>query len=133
MTETAVADLTAARPPLEGLKAIGVRVALDDFGTGHSSLAYLKELPADVIKVPRTFVRDLGRPGSGGTIVEGIVGLARSLGIVPLAEGVETAEQRDGVLAAGCNLIQGFFYSRPLAAGVFADAARQASVLDPVR
>ncbi len=132
VTETAVADLGTARPSLQGLKAIGVRVALDDFGTGHSSLAYLKELPADVIKVPRPFVRDLGRPGSGGAIVEGIVGLAHSLGIVPLAEGVETAEQRDGVLAAGCHLIQGFFYSRPLAAHVFADAARRASVLDHV-
>ncbi len=128
ITETAVADFAAARPQLEALKRIGVRLAIDDYGTGQSSLAYLKDIPADVLKVPRPFVRDIGHPGSsGGAIVEGIVGLARSLGLVALAEGVETPEQLDGVVAAGCELIQGYLYSRPLPAGEFAAQARTAS------
>jgi diguanylate cyclase (GGDEF)-like protein/PAS domain S-box-containing protein len=122
LTETVLSTVREARAQLTALRGMGVTVAIDDFGTGYSSLAYLKELPVDVLKVPRPFVKELGKTGPDGAIVAGVVGLAHALGMVSLAEGVETPEQADALAASGCRLVQGFRYGRPEPAKVFAAA-----------
>ncbi len=95
------------------LKACGIRFSLDDFGTGYSSLAYLTRLPLDQLKIDQSFVRNLGVRHSDGLIVQTIVGMARSLGLEVMAEGVETAEQRELLAQYGCGLYQGYFFARP--------------------
>jgi diguanylate cyclase (GGDEF)-like protein/PAS domain S-box-containing protein len=101
---------------LRELSQMGIRIALDDFGTGHSSLAYLREFAIDCIKIDRSFVKDLGRPGRDEPIVPAIIAIARSLGATVVAEGVETEAQRDALLALGCAGMQGYLFSRPLPA-----------------
>ena len=103
---------------LRDLKALGVRLSIDDFGTGYSNLGYLKRFPVDSVKIDRSFVAGLGRAGEGdGNVVQALVGLAHSLGMSVVAEGVETPAQRDELRAAGCELGQGYYFSRPLPAG----------------
>lgn len=99
---------------LAELKALGVGLSIDDFGTGYSSLAYLRRFPIDQLKIDRTFVHDmLGHPDNAA-IVLGIIGLARNLRLQTVAEGVETEQQRDYLREIGCDLMQGFYFSRPL-------------------
>jgi diguanylate cyclase (GGDEF)-like protein len=124
ITETVLSAVREARAQLTALREMGVTVAIDDFGTGYSSLAYLKELPVDVLKVPRPFVSELGEAGPDGAIVAGVVGLAHALGMVALAEGVETADQAEALAETGCRLVQGFKYGRPEPAKVFEAALR---------
>ena len=94
----------------------GVRVAIDDFGTGHSSLARLHQLAMTILKIDRSFIRDLPADRSAAVLVSGIVGLTRSLGLEPLAEGIETEDQRQFLLAHGCEMGQGYLFSRPVPA-----------------
>lgn len=96
------------------LRATGARLALDDFGTGYSSLSYLKKLRPDMLKIDRSFVRDLPGDADDCTLARAIVGMARALTITVLAEGVETESQRSWLLAEGCELQQGFLWARPL-------------------
>ena len=113
VTESAVMDdAEAALAILSDLKALGVRLAIDDFGTGYSSLVYLKRFPVDQLKVDRTFVSGLGTDPDGTAIVASVVGLAHAVGIVAVAEGVETAEQLEALQALGCSLGQGYLWSR---------------------
>ncbi|MGH7041388.1 MAG: putative bifunctional diguanylate cyclase/phosphodiesterase [Acetobacteraceae bacterium] len=105
-SETILAELHA-------LRAIGVRIALDDFGTGYSSFRYLRRFPFDKIKLEHSFVRDIAEAADALAIVRAVSGLGRSLGIATLAEGVETAAQRDLVRAEGYTEAQGFLYGRP--------------------
>ena len=95
------------------LKATGVRVAVDDFGTGHSSLARLKDLPIDLIKVDRMFVTAL-RPGAPANLMSGILQIADALGVDVVAEGIEQASERDLLARLGCRLGQGYLYGRPV-------------------
>ncbi|MEO7185870.1 MAG: EAL domain-containing protein [Rhodoferax sp.] len=95
------------------LKAIGIRFSLDDFGTGYSSLAYLTRLPLDQLKIDQSFVRNLGVRHSDGLIVQTIVGMARSLGLEVMAEGVETEAQKELLAHYGCELYQGYLFARP--------------------
>jgi EAL domain-containing protein (putative c-di-GMP-specific phosphodiesterase class I) len=94
----------------------GLRLAIDDFGSGYSSLSRLKHLPVDILKIDRSFVRDLPDQDAA-SIVSAIVQLAGSLGVVPLAEGIETEAQRTFLEARGCPMGQGFLFSRPAPAG----------------
>ncbi len=109
-----VRDEERALVVLAELKELGVKLALDDFGTGYSSLGYLNTLPIDTIKVDQSFIAKLtGDPGSQA-IVTAIVGLAHSIGMTVVAEGVETAQQHERVIALGTDLCQGFYFARPM-------------------
>ncbi len=115
VTESAlVDDFEHARGQLQALKRIGVQVAIDDFGTGYSSLAYLKRLPIDYLKIDRSFVADIGQDADDQTIVSTVIVMAHELGIRVIAEGAETEAQVAFLRAQGCDLIQGYYYAKPL-------------------
>jgi EAL domain-containing protein (putative c-di-GMP-specific phosphodiesterase class I) len=112
ITETALMeDVEAAGVVLRRLRALGVQLWVDDFGTGYSSLIYLRRLPIDGLKIDRSFVGGLTASAEDRVIVESIVSLAHSLGLVALAEGVETEQQAERLRALGCDLAQGFLWS----------------------
>lgn len=98
---------------LNQIKALGVRIALDDFGTGYSSLAYLLKFPIDTLKIDRTFIRDIDSQPESLKVLEAIIGLAKSLNLHVVAEGVETKEQLDLLQQRECDYIQGFYFARP--------------------
>ncbi|WP_258195265.1 putative bifunctional diguanylate cyclase/phosphodiesterase [Pseudomonas japonica] len=104
---------------LAQLQALGVRTAIDDFGTGHSSLAYLKLLPVDHLKIDRAFIRDLPADRTYGAITEAIIALGDALQFHVTAEGVETAEQMEFLCQAGCGYGQGYYFGRPMPAEAF--------------
>lgn len=104
---------------LKDLRSMGVLIAIDDFGTGYSSLSYLQKFPIDVIKIDRSFVSGIDE--GDAVIVNAIIRLAHTLGCKVLAEGVESALQCDYLRRQGCDLVQGFFYGRPVAAAAFAN------------
>jgi diguanylate cyclase (GGDEF)-like protein len=99
---------------LHQLKDLGVRISMDDFGTGYSSLSYLRSFPFDKIKVDRTFVSGLTEGDEHAAIVRAVVSLARALGMMTTAEGVETSDQQRSVAALGCDEAQGFLFSAPV-------------------
>ncbi len=124
-----VSDLDQIVEKMETLKAKGVLFSLDDFGTGYSSLSYLKRLPFDQLKIDQSFVRELDLSRHDAAIAKTIVTLGASLGMAVIAEGVETAVQRDLLARMGCNAYQGYFFSRPLPLAQFETFAR--SLLPP--
>lgn len=99
---------------LKTLKDMGVRLSIDDFGTGYSSLSYLKRLPIDTIKIDKSFIRDIATDKDDAAIIEAIIGMAHSLRLEVIAEGVETADQREFLREHGCDQVQGYYYSAPL-------------------
>ncbi len=101
---------------LQELRSMGVDLAIDDFGTGYSSLAYLKLLPIQTLKLDRTFVSDLEVNNDDAKICSATLALAHNLGLCVIAEGVETSAQQDFLISHHCEKLQGFFYSKPLAA-----------------
>ncbi|HUY64638.1 MAG TPA: EAL domain-containing protein [Acidimicrobiales bacterium] len=115
ITESALMhDARSALRVLRALKDLGVTLAIDDFGTGYSSLAYLQRFPLDILKIDKGFVDDLGTDPGGADIVAAVVTLAHSLGLVVIAEGVETERQFDELYRLGCDFAQGYLFSRPL-------------------
>lgn len=117
ITETVLlTENDATLDTLRRLRALGVRVSMDDFGTGYSSLSYLHRFAFDKIKIDRSFVADIMRTSGAAAIVRAITGLGRSLGMVTLAEGVETREQLAHLRQEGCTEVQGFFLSPPVPA-----------------
>ncbi len=119
-----VEDPLGVAATLHALRALGVSLAIDDFGTGYSSLAYLKTFPLDRLKMDRSFVRDLQSSESDRAIAHAIVALARNLRIDVVAEGVETAAQRDFLAGAGCRVLQGYLFGRPAPADALAERVR---------
>ena len=95
----------------------GLKLAIDDFGTGYSALAYLKKFNADYLKIDHSFVRDLVDNRENQALVAAMIDMAHTLGIKVIAEGVETAAQRDWLIAAGCDYGQGYLFGRPVPAG----------------
>ena len=117
VTESALMENTAStRAALELLRDNGVRIALDDFGTGYSSLAYLTRMPIHHIKVDKCFVNGLLGGGENEAIIRAVLAMAHSLGMRVTAEGVETREQAQMLKAMGCDMLQGYYFSRPVLA-----------------
>ncbi len=115
LTETiALHDFSVSQQILTSLREAGIRIALDDFGTGYSSLAYLKELPVDKLKLDKSFIQQIHLDTRQLQLVQHITELAHDLGLTVVAEGVESAAEREIVIAIGVDEIQGYHYSRPL-------------------
>ncbi len=116
VTENALmSDRERSHRVLSRLRELGVRVSIDDFGTGHSSLAYFKQIPADELKIDKSFVMNMMADESDARIVEQVVALGHAFGLKVVAEGVETAEVAARLAATGCDYVQGFHYAKPLA------------------
>jgi EAL domain-containing protein (putative c-di-GMP-specific phosphodiesterase class I) len=118
---TLMVDASRALSVLTRLRALGVRVSVDDYGTGYSSLARLRELPVDELKLDRSFITDLGSDDRAAAIVESTVRLAQSLGLPMVAEGIETAEALKRLVDYGCDIGQGYFIARPAPADQLTD------------
>ncbi len=112
----AMEDTQATQRTFEELRDIGVYLSIDDFGTGYSSLNYLRQLPAQQLKIDRSFIRDLETEDDARAVVHAVVRLAHALGLRVVAEGVETAAQRDILLNMHCDELQGYFYAKPMPA-----------------
>jgi predicted signal transduction protein with EAL and GGDEF domain len=120
LTETVLMqNLAAGVPLLQSLKQLGVTISIDDFGTGYSSLAYLKRLPLDVLKIDRSFVRELEISSDSAAIVAAIIAMSKSLKLRVVAEGVETRGQMSRLYQQGCQVMQGFLFARPVPADEF--------------
>ncbi len=116
ITENALMeDVDLSLGVLASLKAIGVGLAIDDFGTGHSSLSYLRRFPVDVVKIDQSFIQDLGVDRESSSIVEAVVNLAHVLGLIVVAEGIETVEHLAALAPLGCDKAQGYYFGRPVA------------------
>jgi EAL domain-containing protein (putative c-di-GMP-specific phosphodiesterase class I) len=107
---------------LKSLKELGVSIALDDFGTGYSGLGYLNSFPIDKIKIDRSFIKDLGMKPRSKELVRAAINMGHSLGLMTLAEGIETQEQLDILRALGCQQGQGFLFSPGIPASQISDA-----------
>ena len=117
ITETFVLDLVGSqRDVLAALRALGVGLAIDDFGTGYSSLSYLKQLPVTTLKIDRSFVRDMARDSRDMMLVGSIIGIAHSLGLTVVAEGIEEMDQMTILTVQECDEIQGYLIAKPMSA-----------------
>jgi two-component system, sensor histidine kinase len=126
-------DTAATVQTMQQLKQMGVRLALDDFGTGYSSLSYLKRFPMDVLKIDQSFTAEITSDEGALSITRAIIAMARSLNMITVAEGVETKEQLAVLGTLGCDVMQGYFISRPVPAAditaMLRDAAQLADVM----
>jgi EAL domain-containing protein (putative c-di-GMP-specific phosphodiesterase class I) len=126
-----VADPRAAAEVLTELKRLGIRIAIDDFGTGYSSLSYLHRFPVDTLKIDKSFVDPLDTPGAELALLQAIVGLAGTLELSVVAEGIEQPSQWISLQELGCGLGQGYLFARPMPAtdfDAYIGAARDTSV-----
>jgi EAL domain-containing protein (putative c-di-GMP-specific phosphodiesterase class I) len=115
ITETAmISDFDLVLSRLKDLRAANIRVAVDDFGSGYSSLNYIRRLPIDVLKIDRAFIADIGESAEVAALTETILALARIIGVVVVAEGIETEAQLAEVTRLGCDLGQGYLFLRPV-------------------
>ena len=120
ITESAIIqDTERAVQILEALREMDIRIAIDDFGTGYSSLSYLKKFPLNILKIDQSFIRDITVNRQDASITTAIIALARSLDLEVIAEGVETLEHLLFLREKGCDLMQGYFFSRPIPADDF--------------
>jgi diguanylate cyclase (GGDEF)-like protein len=118
---TLIADNPAALERMHELKAIGVRLAIDDFGTGYCGLSYLQRFPLDILKIDKAFIAQMATNDNDAALASTIVALASTLKLYTVAEGVEDADQREQLLALGCDHGQGFLFAKPVAASAIAD------------
>src|SRR6266542_510177 len=112
-------DTDEAIAKLAALKQLGIRIAIDDFGTGYSSLGYLTHLPVDILKIDRCFIAELGTGSEGSVVVEAVVRLSQALHLDTVAEGIEAANQAEGLRELGCQLGQGYYFAHPLSSEAF--------------
>ncbi len=110
-------DSSVVMEMLSELRAIGVQLSVDDFGTGYSSLSYLRRFPVDILKIDRSFIQDLNLDSGDDALVKAIIAMGQSLGLKVIAEGVETKEQLQFLQAHECDMIQGYYFSKPVNAG----------------
>ena len=122
-------DVPRAIRVLDAIRSRGIRIAIDDFGTGYSSMSLMKQFPIDTLKIDRSFVRDLPDDTEDRAIAQAIISMGQALGMTIVAEGVETVAQETFLRAHGCDEMQGFLFSRPLAAEALADLLRPAPQL----
>jgi EAL domain-containing protein (putative c-di-GMP-specific phosphodiesterase class I) len=128
VTESALHDEgEATAETVRRLKGLGVRIALDDFGTGYSSLNHLRRYPIDLLKIDRSFIRQLGAGEGESALVRSVVRLGKTMRLEVVAEGIETDEQRERLIAVGARFGQGYLFSPAVPADVMAgmSAARQ--------
>ncbi len=130
LTESMIMDKPseAVRTMLE-LKNLGISLSLDDFGTGYSSLNYLRRFPVDNLKIDRSFIQDIVIDSSCASVVTSVIDIAHNLGLVAIAEGVETCEQLAFLCGCGCDMLQGYLFSKPLPAEEFAVLLQQGKQL----
>ena len=114
MLSRLVKDIDKAIVTMEKLKSLGFSFAIDDFGTGYSSLAYLKRMPVDVIKIDKSFVFGMLENHSDYQIIMSTIAMVKNLDLIVVAEGVETAAQLRSLTENGCNIIQGYYFSKPV-------------------
>ncbi|WP_448187676.1 putative bifunctional diguanylate cyclase/phosphodiesterase [Azospirillum sp. sgz301742] len=122
--QAAVRDLKVAVRTLSELADIGVQVAIDDFGSGYSSLSYVQQLPVAKLKIDRAFIIDVPENSRNAALVRAAVGMAHGLGLVTVAEGVETEEQREFLASTGCDQLQGYLFGRPMMPEALAEMVR---------
>ncbi|MBF0626578.1 MAG: EAL domain-containing protein [Magnetococcales bacterium] len=126
LTESiAMGDAVETLIKLKSLSEVGVRLSIDDFGTGFSSLKYLKRFPIDTLKIDQSFVRNCADDLEDAVIIRAVIGLAHSLGLTVIAEGVEKSDQIDFLQIHGCNEVQGYFYGRPMAESALLEFLRK--------
>lgn len=126
LTESLLLDATEeTRQQLIGLKALGVTLAMDDFGTGYSSLSYLKKFPIDVIKIDRSFIKDIPGNQDDIEITSAVIAMARNLRLKVVAEGIETTEQLNFLRHQRCDIGQGYLFDKPIAGTQLAAALRR--------
>ncbi|VAW80232.1 diguanylate cyclase/phosphodiesterase (GGDEF & EAL domains) with PAS/PAC sensor(s), partial [hydrothermal vent metagenome] len=114
-------DPIRAHKTLQDLSDMGISLSIDDFGTGYSSLSYLKQLPVDEIKIDRSFVMEMIEDSDDNAIVRATIDLAHNMGLRVVAEGVKDADTWHALKALDCDIAQGFYLSKPLAAEAFID------------
>jgi EAL domain-containing protein (putative c-di-GMP-specific phosphodiesterase class I) len=120
ITESAVmTDAARANATLERLQALGVTLSIDDFGTGHSSLAQLKRLPVQILKIDKSFVMNMADNADDEVIVRSTIELAHNMGLKVVAEGVDNERSRDMLIELGAEYLQGYLFAKPLAAADF--------------
>jgi EAL domain-containing protein (putative c-di-GMP-specific phosphodiesterase class I) len=107
-------DVEAAIIQLRDIKALGVSLSIDDFGTGYSSLSYIKRFPVDILKIDRSFVKDIPEDPNDMEITAAIIAMAQKLNLQVIAEGVETEAQMTFLAKNNCYIVQGYYYSPPL-------------------
>lgn len=126
LTESMIMDdPLGAKELLQRLKTLGVSLSLDDFGTGYSSLNYLRRFPFDNLKIDKSFISDVVTDPTGASVVTSIIDIAHNLGLMAIAEGVETREQLDFLIANHCDVMQGYLFSKPLPAAEFARTLKE--------
>jgi EAL domain-containing protein (putative c-di-GMP-specific phosphodiesterase class I) len=126
LTETLVmTDVGRNVEVLNKLRELGIKLAIDDFGTGYSSLSYLKRFPIDMLKIDQSFVKELCQNSNDAAIASAIISMAHSMEMKVIAEGVETEEQCEFLAQQGCDEIQGYLFSRPLAPDDFENLLRE--------
>jgi EAL domain-containing protein (putative c-di-GMP-specific phosphodiesterase class I) len=126
LTESMIMDdPVGAEQTMRRLKNLGVGLSLDDFGTGYSSLNYLRRFPVDSLKIDRSFIADVVSDPSGSSVVTSVISIAHNLGLSAIAEGVETSDQLDFLVDNGCDMLQGYIFSKPMPADEYAELLRR--------
>jgi EAL domain-containing protein (putative c-di-GMP-specific phosphodiesterase class I) len=125
--QTLVGNFSSFSEKMKIMQDMGIHFSIDDFGTGYSSLSYLKSLPVNMLKIDQTFIRDVTKDKNDDAIVNTIIVMAKSLGMEVIAEGVETKEQLDFLLAHDCHFFQGYYFSKPVPTDVFTELLIQSN------